>query len=151
MSAWTMEVFWGGLIQNPNCSSSLIFCCCLEPAFLAAGQHMGGRACMSSKAPAHHPMGPTSHTCPCRSCCISSSASLHACHSFYPFPPLRCTFIHQSGIANCCVSHSKFFFAQTVLHANTYCKGSLVWFKVWGKHSYHWDLSLTSCCYPDTG
>lgn len=31
------------------------------------------------------------------------------------------------------VCHIEYYFAQTALHANTYCNESLIWFKVWQK------------------
>ena len=101
--------------------------------------HLGGRGCMHSRrqhtTPSAlfsnvmfpHPPEPGSQAC-WRCHFTSTSAFLPQGHVLPSFPPHHCTFPHQSDIANCWVSHSRHFFAQTarmqILIARSHLSGS---------------------------
>jgi hypothetical protein len=128
MPAWpqaavqTINVFWGGLIQHMNWTSSQIACCRSESDWLCSwvlnsGHNLWAPGCCIP------PAGPTTLSFVQRSQppegmlqyllppAPVSSSSLHTvCFSVLPsFLPLSGTFTYQSSIANCSVTHSIYF------------------------------------------
>lgn len=68
------------------------------------------------------------------------------------FPPLHCIFVYGSGIANCSVSRSIFFFAvyffdQANLPANIHCNESSVRFRV-SEYCQFWSITRIHLGYP---
>lgn len=133
VGSWTMEVFKGVPIQKMNCSPSWTSCHCSETRWWCYWAE-------TAWAP-----GLLHTTLPALS---SHAAPLH-CLS-------HLSFTHPSGIANCNVSHSTFFFRPNSFTYKYLCNESLVWFNVsnfWSTINTGLSLRriLDICCCSESG